>query len=92
MLFLCLEQMLQKVGLREINELNRNKYLAKLTSQGSIYILTVNSNHDLNSYLCLSMELMPVGSAFLNQDPSSVNIFMSEQQELTVTTTVYMSA
>ena len=84
--------MLQKVGLREVNEINRKEYLVKLTSQGSVYILTVNSTHDLNSYLCLSMELMPVGSVFLNQDPSSVNIFMSEQQELTVTTTVYVSA
>lgn len=37
---LSLEHMLQEVGLREANELSRKEQLAKLTSQGSVYILS----------------------------------------------------
>lgn len=63
--------MLQKAGPREANKLNGKEELAELTSQGSVYILTVKSNHGLNSLLCLLLALMPIGYAFLKWDPLS---------------------
>ena len=62
--------MLQKVSSREANELNGKEQLSGLTSQGSGYILAVNSNYSLNSCLCLLLALMKAFLPFSSGTPA----------------------